>query len=199
MEALRDEPVRVLLTSPTPTTAPSCRRGTTSASSAPSPHAPVLERAAAVVWHSGMGIVQKAIAAGVPIAAVPFGRDQPEVARRVVEAGAGVELRIKDLGPERLRATVREALAMRPPPRSPRRACGARWLARFADAVRSSRTATGTGRRTVLGIVPLHEETPMSRFAHVNLFDVEDSVSGRVARSGHQPLPLRAHGSPPPT
>ena len=58
-----------------------------------------------------MGIVQKAVAAGVPIAAVPFGRDQPEVARRfLVEAGAGVRLRIKDLSAERLRATVREAL-----------------------------------------------------------------------------------------
>jgi UDP:flavonoid glycosyltransferase YjiC (YdhE family) len=65
-------------------------------------HGPVLERAAAVVTHSGMGIVQKAIAAGVPIAAVPFGRDQPEVARRVVEAGAGVQLRTKDLSPEEL-------------------------------------------------------------------------------------------------
>lgn len=46
------------------------------------PHGPVLECAAAVVCHSGMGIVQKSVAAGVPIAAVPFGRDQPEVARR---------------------------------------------------------------------------------------------------------------------
>ena len=98
-------------------------------------HAPVLERAAAVVSHSGMGIVQKAIAAGVPVVAVPFGRDQPEVARRVVEAGAGVQLRIKDLGPERLRAAVREALAMRPWPG--RRGAHARpgGAARFADAV----------------------------------------------------------------
>jgi len=93
------------------------------------PHGPVLARAAAVVCHSGMGIVQKAVAAGVPIAAVPFGRDQPEVARRVVEAGAGVRLRTKDLTPERLRATVREALAMRPVPR------GTGGAARFADAV----------------------------------------------------------------
>jgi UDP:flavonoid glycosyltransferase YjiC (YdhE family) len=74
--------------------------------------------------------------AGVPIAAVPFGRDQPEVARRLVEAGAGVQLRVKHLSPERLRATVREALAMRPSAE----AAGARLRAsgggaRFADAV----------------------------------------------------------------
>jgi UDP:flavonoid glycosyltransferase YjiC (YdhE family) len=99
------------------------------------PHGPVLERAAAVVCHSGMGIVQKAIAAGVPIAAVPFGRDQPEVARRVLEAGAGVQLRTKHLAPERLRATVREAIGMR----AGARAAGARMRAagggaRLADA-----------------------------------------------------------------
>ena len=114
VEALRDEPLRVLLTladaydNVTLPPAPNVRVERFVA------HGPVLERAAAVVTHSGTGIVQKAIAAGVPIAAVPFGRDQPEVARRVVEAGAGVQLRAKDLSPERLRATVREALALRP-------------------------------------------------------------------------------------
>jgi MGT family glycosyltransferase len=127
--ALRDEPVRVILTL-------ADAYDTADVAPAPNvrverfvPHGPVLERAAAVVCHSGMGIVQKAVAAGVPIAAVPFGRDQPEVARRVVEAGAGVRLRTKDLTPERLRATVREALAMRPPAR------GTGGGARFADAV----------------------------------------------------------------
>ena len=53
-------------------------------------HGPVLERAVAVVCHGGMGIVQKGVAAGVPIVAVPFGRDQPEVGRRIAESGAGV-------------------------------------------------------------------------------------------------------------
>ena len=53
------------------------------------PHAPLLERAACVVCHAGMGITQKALAHGVPVVAVPFGRDQPEVARRVEVAGAG--------------------------------------------------------------------------------------------------------------
>jgi len=129
VEALRDEPVRVILTL-------ADAYDTAEVAPAPNvrverfvPHAPVLERAAAVVCHSGMGIVQKAIAAGVPIAAVPFGRDQPEVARRVVESGAGVQLRTRDLTPERLRATVREALAMRPAAR------GTGGGARFADAV----------------------------------------------------------------
>jgi UDP:flavonoid glycosyltransferase YjiC (YdhE family) len=38
---------------------------------------------------------------------VPFGRVQPEVARQVMEAGAGVRLRTKHLTPERLRAHAR--------------------------------------------------------------------------------------------
>ena len=135
VEALRHEPVRVLLTladaydNVTLPPAPNVRVERFV------PHGPVLERAAAVVSHSGMGIVQKAMAAGVPIAAVPFGRDQPEVARRVVEAGAGSQLRLKHLSPDRLRDTVREALAMRPSAE----AAGARLRAsgggaRFADA-----------------------------------------------------------------
>jgi UDP:flavonoid glycosyltransferase YjiC (YdhE family) len=45
------------------------------------PHTPVLDRAACVICHAGMGITQKALAHGVPVVAVPFGRDQPEVAR----------------------------------------------------------------------------------------------------------------------
>jgi UDP:flavonoid glycosyltransferase YjiC (YdhE family) len=100
------------------------------------PHGPLLERAAAVVCHGGMGIVQKAIGRGVPVVAVPFGRDQPEVARRVVESGAGVALSSKRLTPERLRDAVRGAMARRPAAE----AAGARLRAAggpdaFADAV----------------------------------------------------------------
>ena len=135
VEALRDEPVRVVLTL-------ADAYDTVTLAPAPNvrverfvPHGPVLERAAAVVCHSGMGIVQKAMAAGVPIAAVPFGRDQPEVARRVLEAGAGVQLRTKHLTPERLRATVREAIAMRPQAEAAgKRLRTAGGGARFADA-----------------------------------------------------------------
>jgi len=76
------------------------------------PHGQVLERAAAVVCPGGMGITAKAVARGVPVVAVPFGRDQPEVARRVAEAGVGVRLPRQRLDPERLRAAVREARAL---------------------------------------------------------------------------------------
>jgi MGT family glycosyltransferase len=74
------------------------------------PHQPLVERAACVVCHAGMGITQKALAAGVPVCAVPFGRDQFEVARRVVVADAGVMLPKGKLRPKRLRAAVQEAM-----------------------------------------------------------------------------------------
>jgi MGT family glycosyltransferase len=78
------------------------------------PHAPMLERAACVVCHAGMGITQKALAHGVPVVAVPFGRDQPEVARRVEVVRAGVRLPARQLTPRRLREAVNEALGLRP-------------------------------------------------------------------------------------
>ena len=78
------------------------------------PHTPVLEKASCVVCHAGMGITQKALAHGVPVVAVPFGRDQPEVARRVEVAGAGVRLPKGQLTPARLRKAVRDAMDCRP-------------------------------------------------------------------------------------
>jgi MGT family glycosyltransferase len=74
------------------------------------PHTPVLERAACAVTHGGMGSTQKALAHGVPVCAVPFGRDQLEVARRVEVAQAGTRLIAKRLRADRLRAKVAEAM-----------------------------------------------------------------------------------------
>ena len=77
------------------------------------PHASVLPRAAAVVCHGGMGITQRALASGVPVVVVPYGRDQLEVARRVEHAGVGVRLPAKRLDREALAAAVRKASALR--------------------------------------------------------------------------------------
>jgi MGT family glycosyltransferase len=77
------------------------------------PHAPILERAACVVSHGGMGITLKALAAGVPVCVVPFCRDQFEIARRVEIAGAGTRLHHKRLTPKRLREAVQAAIRMR--------------------------------------------------------------------------------------
>jgi MGT family glycosyltransferase len=74
------------------------------------PHSPVLERASCVVCHGGMGITQKALAAGVPVCVVPFGRDQFDVTRHIQVADAGTRLPASRLRPERLQAEVREAM-----------------------------------------------------------------------------------------
>lgn len=77
------------------------------------PHHVLLDRTAVVVSHGGMGITQKALAAGVPVCVVPFGRDQPEVARRVVSNAAGTWLPKPKLTIARLRASVQEAMNCR--------------------------------------------------------------------------------------
>lgn len=78
------------------------------------PHAPILERAACAITHGGMGATQKALGRGVPVCAVPFGRDQYEVARRVEVNGAGTRLPASWLRPALLRRRVREAIACQP-------------------------------------------------------------------------------------
>ena len=76
------------------------------------PHSAVLERATCAITHGGMGATQKALAHGVPVCVVPFGRDQLEVARRVAIARTGTRLAASRLRPDRLRAKVREAMTM---------------------------------------------------------------------------------------
>jgi UDP:flavonoid glycosyltransferase YjiC (YdhE family) len=70
------------------------------------PHGKVLERAVVAITHGGMGATQKALAHSMPVCAVPFGRDQFEVARRVEVSGAGTRLPARRLSPRRLRAAV---------------------------------------------------------------------------------------------
>ncbi len=111
MTALADEPVHVVATLPagqpegftTPPNATACRFV---------PHGVVLDRAVCAVTHGGMGATQKALARGVPVCVVPYGRDQFEVARRVEVAQCGTRLPAKKLSPTRLRTKVREAMTM---------------------------------------------------------------------------------------
>lgn len=77
-------------------------------------HRPLLQRAVCAITHGGMGATQKALAAGVPVCTVPFGRDQLEVARRVEVCGAGARLPASRLNPHRLRSKVLEAIARKP-------------------------------------------------------------------------------------
>jgi UDP:flavonoid glycosyltransferase YjiC (YdhE family) len=109
LEALAGEPVAVVATLPAGDPShfriPANARVETFV-----PHGPLLDRAVCAVTHAGMGATQKALSRGVPVCAVPFGRDQLEVARRVEVADAGTRLPATSLNPERLRQKVREAM-----------------------------------------------------------------------------------------
>jgi MGT family glycosyltransferase len=111
MAALVDEPVHVVATLPAgkPDEVPATSNATVCRLV---PHGPVLDRAVCAVTHGGMGATQKALAHGVPVCVVPFGRDQFEVARRVEVARCGTRLPAKKLSAERLRMKVREAITM---------------------------------------------------------------------------------------
>nr|WP_062340003.1 macrolide family glycosyltransferase [Herbidospora sakaeratensis] len=74
------------------------------------PQPEVLARAALFVTHGGMNSVNEAMYAGVPMLVVPQGADQPLVARRVAELGAGLAIRTQDATEAAVRALARRLL-----------------------------------------------------------------------------------------
>jgi MGT family glycosyltransferase len=111
LHALAAEPVHVVATFPAgvPPGLPSPPNATVRRFA---DHGAVLDRAICAVTHGGMGATVKALNRGVPVCAVPFARDQAEVARRVEVARCGTRLPARRLTAPRLRAAVREAAAM---------------------------------------------------------------------------------------
>jgi MGT family glycosyltransferase len=73
------------------------------------PHREVLRHASAVVTHAGHGTVIKALAAGVPVVALPLGRDQLDNAARVAHHGAGLRLKPK-ASPDSIAAAVQRVI-----------------------------------------------------------------------------------------
>ena len=112
LRALDGEPVHIVATNPAGASGidPSSYRHATLTGFVP--HSAVLDRAICVVTHGGMGITQKALNRGIPVCAVPFGRDQFEVARRVEVARAGTRLPARRLTVRRLRQKVLSAMTM---------------------------------------------------------------------------------------
>lgn len=98
------------------------------------PHAAVIPEVDVVVTHGGMGITQRALAAGVPVCVIPWGRDQNETARRAERCGAGVRLPKNKLTADRLRSAVREAHT--------RKAAAARVADAFREAGGAARAVT---------------------------------------------------------
>lgn len=108
-QALGTLPVRALITTgpamdPAAIAAPANVRVVESA-----PHSEILRHAALMVTHAGHGSVVKALAAGVPLVMMPFGRDQLEIAARAAHAGAGVRVK-PTANAEKIAAAVRSVL-----------------------------------------------------------------------------------------
>lgn len=108
LEALADEPVRVIASAP----------NGVDVSSVPSnavirrfvPHPLVLPQAAVTVTHAGHGTVTASLAHGVPLVALPNpAADQPFLAATIQRLGAGLALE-GSAGPDAIRAAVREVL-----------------------------------------------------------------------------------------
>lgn len=74
------------------------------------PHGELLPKAVCVICHGGLGLTQKALMHGVPVVAVPYGRDQFETARRVEVARVGVRVPPRQLTTARLKGAVEQAL-----------------------------------------------------------------------------------------
>lgn len=73
-------------------------------------HSELLPMTDLVITTGGAGTVLAALSAGVPLVIVPTDWDKPEIAQRVVEAGAGVRLAPRRCTPARLRAAVEHVL-----------------------------------------------------------------------------------------
>jgi len=131
LEALRDEPGSIIVTTAAldPADFDPPHPGVRIARFLP--HAAVIPEMDVVVTHGGMGTTQRALAAGVPVCVVPWGRDQNESARRAEACGAGTFVPRTRLTAPRLREAVRQALD---------RKAGAERVARaFQDAGGASR------------------------------------------------------------
>jgi MGT family glycosyltransferase len=111
LAALAEEPVHVVATFPAGVPA-NLRAPANATVREFVPHSAVLGRAACAITHGGMGVTQKALARGVPVCVVPYGRDQFEVARRVEVAKCGTWVLPKDLTASRMRDKVRQAMTM---------------------------------------------------------------------------------------
>ncbi|MGQ7871581.1 macrolide family glycosyltransferase [Bacillus sp. 1A] len=74
------------------------------------PQLEILKHTDVFVTHGGMNSSSEALYYGVPLVVVPVTGDQPLVAKRVAEVGAGIRLNRKELTPELLREAVKKVM-----------------------------------------------------------------------------------------
>lgn len=129
------------------------------------PHARVIPTASLVITHAGHGTAITALAHGVPLVCLPIGRDQPDVAARVVAHGAGVRMR-RGSHSEAINRAARHVLATPAYRDQARRlaaeiatenphSAGADELERLADRAALRRPGPEAGSRRAPDAVPL--------------------------------------------
>ncbi|MEB9381904.1 glycosyltransferase [Bacillus cereus] len=74
------------------------------------PQLEVLQHADVFVTHGGMNSSSEALYYGVPLVVIPVTGDQPFVAKRLTEVGAGIKLNRNELTSELLRETVKKVM-----------------------------------------------------------------------------------------
>ncbi|MDZ3952430.1 macrolide family glycosyltransferase [Bacillus thuringiensis] len=74
------------------------------------PQLEILRKAALFITHGGMNSVNEGLYFGVPLIVLPIVNDQPVVAKRVEELGAGIACDYKDITMEKLSKAVGEIL-----------------------------------------------------------------------------------------
>lgn len=75
------------------------------------PQLAILERAAVMITHGGLGTIKECICRGVPMVVCPIARDQPENAKRVVHHGLGLAVDFAAPDPDGLFAQVERVAA----------------------------------------------------------------------------------------
>jgi MGT family glycosyltransferase len=74
------------------------------------PQLEVLKHADVIISHGGLNSVSEALYYGVPVITIPMANDQPAVARRLTELGAGMELKMEEITTDLLLNTVKTIL-----------------------------------------------------------------------------------------
>lgn len=75
------------------------------------PHQQLIRRSSLVITHAGMNTVIGALSCGVPLVAIPITNEQPGIAARLAQTGAGEVVPLAKLTVPKLRAAVEAVLA----------------------------------------------------------------------------------------
>jgi UDP:flavonoid glycosyltransferase YjiC (YdhE family) len=113
LDALADEPVRVVATTNREQGAPAVAAPANAVVVDWLSYSQVMPRASLVICHGGHGTVARALAEGVPVLVCPAIGDMAETGARVTWAGVGLMLPSRLLGPSALGRSARKVLGIR--------------------------------------------------------------------------------------